>query len=119
MIDREHSPTDTRDQAMQIKEAWANIDPTVAYGGMTVAQLEEALTKLDAAAATIAQLEDRLANARTQHREQRRVLWEMIKRARNGAKAQHGDDSYEYERFGGTRLSDRIRRRSTKPTPQM
>ncbi|GAB4579416.1 MAG: hypothetical protein Fur0022_21540 [Anaerolineales bacterium] len=35
------------------------------------------------------------------------ALWNLVKRARSGAKAQHGDDSDEYEPFGGTRLSER------------
>jgi hypothetical protein len=39
------------------------------------------------------------------------ALWSLVKRARAGAKAKHGDDSDEYERFGGTRLSERRPRR--------
>jgi hypothetical protein len=32
--------------------------------------------------------------------------------------AQHGDGSDEHEGVGSARRSDRIRRRSTRPTPQ-
>ena len=45
----------------------------------------------------------------------RYALWNEVKRARAGAKAKHGDDSGEYERFGGTRISERQRR---TPAPE-
>ena len=52
-------------------------------------------------------LNDQLTSARNDRDAARLALWNLVKRARSGAKAQYGDDSDEYERFGGTRLSER------------
>ncbi len=60
--------------------------------------------------AKIRQFEDQLMAARDEHKDTRYALWNEVKRARAGAKAKHGDDSGEYERFGGTRISERHRR---------
>lgn len=117
MADTQHSPTDTREQAVQIKEAWTNMGSTVTYGGMTLTELETTIARLDSLASSIAQLEDRLTSARNEYQSTRYALWNLVKRARAGAKANYGDDSDEYQRFGGTRISDRARRRSTKLAP--
>jgi hypothetical protein len=34
-------------------------------------------------------------------------LWDKVKRARSGVKANYGDDSSQHEMVGGTRLSER------------
>ena len=107
-----NSPTNTLQQAQKIAEAWRNmdIDGTATYGDMTLENFEAAITALDDTRTKRLALEDQLANVRNQYKQQRRSLWEYVKRARAGAKARHGDDSYEYERFGGTRISERRRR---------
>lgn len=45
-------------------------------------------------------------------------MWESVKRMRLAARLKHGNDSQEYERFGGTRPSNyRKRRTAAKPAP--
>ncbi len=108
-------PANTREQALQIREAWTNTDASAAYGGLTLADLQAAVAALEAVEITIANLEDQLTGARNERHARRYVLWDLIKRARAGVKAQHGDDSDEYERFGGTRLSERKPRSPSLP----
>ncbi len=114
MADKQSSPTTTREQAVQIRNAWTSIGATATYGDMTLTELEAAIAALDAVEATIGQLEDSLISARNDYWHKRHLLWELTKRARAGAQAKHGDDSDQYERFGGTRISDR-RRPSREP----
>lgn len=100
------SPPNTRDQAVLIKEAWENIGGGETIGGVTLPQVETALGEFDAVERTIIDLQDQLTSARNQRKDRRYELWTLVKRARIGAKAQYGDDSDEYERFGGTRISE-------------
>ncbi len=103
------SPSNTKAQALQVREAWANIGPDMTYGDLTLAEFQ----------AGIADVQDQLTNARNTFHARRNALWTMVKRARAGAKARHGDDSDEYERFGGTRMSERKpRRRGTPPVEE-
>ncbi|MCB8943188.1 MAG: hypothetical protein H6658_05490 [Ardenticatenaceae bacterium] len=107
MADKRRSPTDTRDQAIQIREAWTALDATRSYGSYDLADLQTALANLDSAEANVANLEAQLTQARNARIEERHTLWEIVKRVRAGAKADHGDDSSEYEMFGGTRMSEK------------
>ena len=107
MTSQQGGPTNTKEQALRIKEAWANIGANATYGDLTLAELQATITALETAEATIKGLEDQLTQARNAAHEKRRALWSLVKRTRAGAKAKHGDDSDEYERFGGTRLSER------------
>lgn len=117
MADKQQSPTDTRDQAAQIKEAWAHLSKTVKYGDMALTDLEVMLARLDTLDTSMTQLEEQLASVRNEYNTTRYALWDAVKRVRAGARATHGDDSFEYERFGGTRLSQRRRPRlAAKPT---
>ena len=117
MADRKSSPADTRDQAVQIREAWNTLDPARSYGGFTLTELQTAVTTLDTADILITSLEAQLTQARDGRSEARHTLWEMVKRMRTGAKAEHGDDSTEYAMFGGTRLSERNSSRPSTSTP--
>ena len=118
MADRSTSPVETKDQALRIKEAWANINPNATYGDLALAEFTAALTALGEAETAIQGLEDQLTSARNVQKERRYALWSLVKRARDGAKSRHGDDSDEYERFGGTRMSERrLRRRAGGGTP--
>ncbi len=113
------SPSHTKAQALQIREAWTNIGPDMTYGDLTLTGFQAGIAELEAVEATIADVQDQLTNARNTFHDKRSALWTMVKRARAGAKARHGDDSDEYERFGGTRLSERkARRRSTPPVEE-
>lgn len=117
MADKRYSPLDTREQATQIREAWTNINPANTYGDMKLADFTASITALDTVETKIRQLEDQLAAARNEHKDTRYALWNEVKRARAGAKAKHGDDSGEYERFGGTRISERQRRTPAPEAP--
>ena len=61
--------------------------------------------------------EDQLTNLRNQRDTINQSLWDKVKRARAGVKANYGDDSSQYEMVGGTRLSERksARRRTAEP----
>ena len=117
MADNRFSPPDTKDQAVTIKEAWTNIGTTSTYGDMTLAEFTTSLTALESIEAKIKSLDDQLTSLRNQQVEARYDLWDKVKRARNGAKSKHGDDSDEYERFGGTRMSERAKPSKTAPKP--
>ncbi len=117
MADTRFSPPDTKEQATKIKEAWTNIGATSTYGDMTLAEFTAALTAFEAAETRIKSLEDQLTSARNEIVEVRYGLWDKVKRARSGAKSKHGDDSDEYERFGGTRMSERAKPGKTDSKP--
>lgn len=117
MASKQYSVVDTREQAVQIVNAWNNMDATNTFG-IKLADLQAAIAALDAIDITLGQLEDRLINARNDRKAKRHALWELVKRARAGVKAAHGDDSDEYERFGGTRISER-RSRPAKEVSQL
>jgi hypothetical protein len=99
----------------RIKEAWTNIGQNTTCGDLTLAELQASITDLETAETVIARLQDLLTNARNELKDKRYTTWNLVKRVRAGAKAKHGDDSDEYERFGGTRLSDRRVRRRRQP----
>lgn len=105
----ESSPTDTQEQAEQIQIAWHNFDPAATFGDLTLTQLTAGVTQLLDAEKQINQLEDQLTSARNAAKAKRYELWQLVKRARAGSKAKFGDDSDIYERFGGTRMSERKR----------
>lgn len=113
MSDMRSVPSDTRDQALQIREAWHNISPSSSYADMALTEFEAAIAEADSAAQALARLEDQIVAAREAYHEKRRKMWDAVKRTRMAAKVKHGDDSREYERFGGTRLSEYKRRRTT------
>jgi hypothetical protein len=101
------SPNNTKDQAVEIRDAWLNMGNTETFGGITYTEFTAALSALETTETTISSLQDQLTNARNTRDANRLALWNLVKRARSGAKAQKGDDSDQYERFGGTRLSER------------
>ena len=120
MTTKKNSPTNTRQQAHLIKEAWTNIGQSVVYGGLSLQTFTTNLDNLEKTESLVSSLEDQITAARNTLVDQRYELWDMVKRSRNGAKANHGDDSSEYERFGGTRISQRdtrTKKATSKPTP--
>lgn len=106
-------PTDTREQALQVRETWHNLGTTATYGDMTLAEFDAQLAALDEATKMLTRMEDQVAAVREELHEKKRQVWESVKRTRLSAKLKHGDDSVEYERFGGTRLSAYKRRKPT------
>ncbi len=112
MSSKQRSPQNVKEQAVQIREAWSNIGADETYVGLTLDELVVNITSLGEIESTLQNLLDQLTQVRNQRKKQRYALWTLVKRIRAGARGKHGDDSNEYERFGGTRLSKRKRRRS-------
>lgn len=102
-------PTDIRDQARSVLDAWRNIDPTLALGQVTQAAVESDLAAALELQTRLNVAEDQLVALRNQRDDLNILIWDKVKRVRSGVKAIYGDDSSEYERVGGTRMSDRAR----------
>ncbi len=79
-------------------------------GGYSLADLTTQITTLQSEETAKIAAEDALTSARNKVKDERHNLWEILKRIRTGVKSQFGDDSDEYERVGGTRMSERKRR---------
>jgi hypothetical protein len=109
MATKQSGPTNVRKRAAQIREAWSNIEADATYGDLTLAEFDAAIASLEEGHATLHNIEDQLTKARNERDVRRQTLWDMTKRVRSAAKGKHGDDSDEYERFGGTRMSERKR----------
>ncbi len=109
------SPADTKAQALRIREAWSNINPNQACGDMTLDDFKASIADFQEIETKIASTLDQLTSLRNAYHQRRGALWDRVKRARAWAKAVYGDDSDEYERFGGTRLSERKTRRARSP----
>ena len=109
------SPPNTQQQAEQIIEAWKNIGNEQELGGLTLKDLKDSLEKFQRTEIAIKNTQDRLTSLRNARMADRHALWELVKRARMVVKGQFGDDSDEYERFGGTRLSEKKPRSRTTP----
>lgn len=78
--------------------------------------LQTTLNELNAIETELKRLEDLMTNARNQRKAKRREVWELVMQARTAVKANYGPDSSEYERFGGTRMSERKRSGSKTET---
>ena len=115
MANKQYSPSNVKVQATQIQQAWTNIGAEATYGDLSLVEFNAAMSAVEQVETTITNLEDQLTNARNLRKAKRYDLWTSVKRARNGAKSKHGDDSDEYERFGGTRLSERKSRTVSTP----
>ena len=111
MADRNSSPADTREQAVHMRATWANIGNNNNYGDLTLEDIDASIAALDQAARTISSLEDQMVSARNEYWERRHALWGKIKRTKLAVRLRYGDESDEYERFGGTRPSQRRRPR--------
>jgi len=107
MADKQYSPSNVGNQAVSIDQAWLEVGEEVVLGGVTRPEFQVAQTDLGNAENAIASAQARLTDARNQRKATRHTLWELVKRVRNGTKAQYGDDSNEYELMGGTRTSER------------
>ena len=106
---RKPYPTDVRDQTQSILGIWRSIDPSLNLGQVTQAAMQADLTKSLDLQAQMTLLEDQLTELRNQRDVLHAAMWDKIKRVRAGIKAIYGDDSSQYERVGGTRMSDRAR----------
>ena len=100
-------PTDVLEQAQTILSAWNVVGVTTTLGTLLPATISADVTAAAPIEAQIANLESQLTDARNKRDALYDGLWQKLVRARVGAKATFGDDSSQYELFGGTRRSDR------------
>lgn len=88
---------------------------------MTLTDLQEDINAAMPMEAEISNLEKRLAEKRDERDLLYTGMWDKVKRARSGIKANYGDDSQQYEKVGGTRMSERkprARKGITTPTTE-
>ncbi len=93
----------------QIKSAiisWQAIDPSMTFGDLSLANLQDTLTRGEQLKQQIAALETRLTDLRNQRDEVYHTGWKYISRLRDGVKGLYGDDSSEYEMVGRMRRSE-------------
>jgi hypothetical protein len=74
---------------------------------LSAARLGAIMTALEANASAVKDLKSELTAAIEAKNTSVGELKEFLKRAKAGAKAAFGDDSLEYERLGGKRMSER------------
>jgi hypothetical protein len=100
-------PTDVLEQAQTMLSAWNVVGATTSLGTLLPAAISTDVTAAAPIEAQIASLESQLTDARNKRDALYDGLWQKLVRVRIGAKATFGDDSSQYELFGGTRRSDR------------
>lgn len=102
-------PKQNEAKIQRILQAWQTLAPTKTFGGMTLAQFQTAMQPALAARATIADLEDQLAQAivRREHADESALT--SLQHVVNGVLADptEGPDSALYEAFGYTRKTER------------
>lgn len=100
-------PSNVVDQAQDVLVGWQQVSEDLNFGAVTPAALQEDINAALPMEAEISNLEKLLG----QKREERDMLycgmWDKIKRVRAGVKANYGDDSQQFDKVGGTRISDR------------
>ena len=100
-------PTDVLEQAQSILSAWNHVDATTNLGTLLPAAISADVTAASPIEAQIASLESQLTDARNERDALYDGLWQKLVRVRVGDKVTFGNDSSQYELFGGTRRSDR------------
>jgi len=112
-------PADTLKQAQSILGAWNEIDPALAFGPISAADLSSEVAKVQVLQEKIIRQQIELVSLRNERDAASIDIWNKVKRARAGFKVIFGEDSSEYEMAGGTRSSDRkpIRRKASPETP--
>jgi hypothetical protein len=100
-------PSDVLNQAQGVLTAWNQIDQSMAFGSLNVEVMTATVSASREVEAEISRLETLLTDKRNQRDELHSDAWDMVKRARSGIKAAFGDDSFQYDMIGGTRISDR------------
>lgn len=100
-------PSNTMSQARSMLDAWMQVNENMVFQDLNITHLR---TKVDGYLPLEQQIinaENMLTDLRNQRDELLQDIWEDVKRARSGVKSFYGDDSPQYELFGGTRKSDR------------
>ena len=116
-MERKHSPSNTMQQAVKTRQAWRQVGTEVELGGFAFDDFDKAELEVDETDATIARLETELAHARNQRVDRRFDLWQIVKQVRLAARVFYGEQSSEYEMFGGTRLSEQ-KSKGTSRSPE-
>ncbi len=106
-------PTDILTQAIDVQEAWSQIDEGLAHGNVNVAALVTDIAQIRSLEHSLSSLETQLTEVRNKRDAGCKSAWDKIKRVRAGIKASFGDDSTQYEMICGRRLSDRKTARRT------
>ena len=100
-------PSDVLEEAQTILSAWNFVGATTTLGTLLPASISADVTASAPIEAQIASLESQLTDARNKRDALYDGLWQKLIRVRLAAKVTFGDDSSQYELFGGTRRSDR------------
>ncbi len=100
-------PSNVLEQAQKVLTAWNQISTTLAFGTLNAAALTADITAANTLENDISKLERQLEDKRNQREVLYLGMWDKVKRARAGVKSNYGDDSYQYDLIGGTRISDR------------
>ena len=108
-MSKKYFPSDVRDQAKSVLDAWRNIDPSLNLGEVTQAAVDADLAQALNLETQLNQAEDKVTELRNQRDDLYAAIWDKVKRVRRGIQSIYGDDSSQYERVGGTRISERAR----------
>ncbi len=100
-------PSNILEQAQKVLNAWNQISTTLAFGTLNAAALTADITAANTLENDISKLERQLEDKRNQREVLYLGMWDKVKRVRAGVKSNYGDDSYQYDLIGGTRVSDR------------
>ena len=100
------APSNVSDLGINIRNAWVQVGATTQLAGLDLEQFVEPAESTLAAELEVKRLESQLTHARNLRDDQRYALWQIIKRVRLAARVTFGEDSSEYELFGGTRSSE-------------
>lgn len=117
------SPKETEEKLNRMLQAWQTLASDKTFGSMTLAQFRAAVQPALDARDTLADLEDKLAQAIATRETADAAALAKAQLAVNGVLADptEGPDSALYEAFGYTRKTDRksglTRKRNTPPKP--
>jgi hypothetical protein len=111
-------PNDILEQASDVQAAWTQIDEGLTFAQLNMGALVMDINALRNIEQSLAVLESQMAEMRHQREAVSLAAWDKVKRVRAGVKSYFGDDSSQYDRIGGTRLSDRKPVRKSPPTEQ-
>ena len=101
------APTDVIDQAQDVLRAWRETDPGATLGDMTIDDLTQLYNNAVAGRDKVGVLRKSVKDAMLDRDKLDVKLWNGIKSGRRGSESKWGDNSAEYELFGGTPVSKR------------
>jgi hypothetical protein len=117
------SPKAIEEKLKRMLNAWRTLAPEKSFGGMTLAQFEAAIAPSISARQRIEELENQLAEAKTNRDDADEVSTDKAQLVVLGVLGDptEGSDSALYEAFGYTRKSEYksglTRKRTKPPTP--